>query len=96
MNRYMSSNAAFSNNAKSKPVTNLKWRRVVFKISGAALVGDCQNIDPKVRVFSIVLLNLHQFDYLNNESFVLTTFLVILIDDYINCFLVFLGSNADC
>ncbi|KAH7537014.1 hypothetical protein FEM48_Zijuj03G0047100 [Ziziphus jujuba var. spinosa] len=46
--RYMSSNAAFSNNAKSKPVTNLKWRRVVFKISGAALVGDCQNIDPKV------------------------------------------------
>lgn len=65
MNRYVSSNAAFVTNAKSKPVCNLKWRRVVFKISGAALVGDCQNIDPKVQVLSVVfiamLLNLHQY-----------------------------------
>uniref|UniRef100_A0A2P2K2G6 UMP kinase n=1 Tax=Rhizophora mucronata TaxID=61149 RepID=A0A2P2K2G6_RHIMU len=42
------SNAAFANNLKSKTMPNLKWRRVVFKISGAALSGNCQNIDPKV------------------------------------------------
>ncbi|KAF3434135.1 hypothetical protein FNV43_RR25238 [Rhamnella rubrinervis] len=46
--RYMSSNTAIANNTKSKPVSNLKWRRVVLKISGAALVGDCQSTDPKV------------------------------------------------
>ncbi|GFY82695.1 aspartate/glutamate/uridylate kinase family protein [Actinidia rufa] len=34
---------------KSKPLTNPRWRRVVFKISGAALAGTVpQNIDPKV------------------------------------------------
>ncbi|CAI9783129.1 unnamed protein product [Fraxinus pennsylvanica] len=34
---------------KSKPSTNLRWRRVVFKISGAALAGTApNNIDPKV------------------------------------------------
>ncbi|KAF7818719.1 uridylate kinase [Senna tora] len=34
---------------KSKPMSNLRWRRVVLKISGAALTGSgtC-NIDPKV------------------------------------------------
>ncbi|XP_023876255.2 uridylate kinase PUMPKIN, chloroplastic [Quercus suber] len=46
--RYMSSNAALTNNLKSKPISNLKWRRVVFKISGTALAGNCQSIDPKV------------------------------------------------
>ncbi|RVW71406.1 Uridylate kinase [Vitis vinifera] len=33
---------------KPKTLSNPKWRRVVFKISGAALAGNCQNIDPKV------------------------------------------------
>ncbi|KAL2481303.1 aspartate/glutamate/uridylate kinase family protein [Abeliophyllum distichum] len=34
---------------KSKSSTNLRWRRVVFKISGAALAGTApNNIDPKV------------------------------------------------
>ncbi|XP_061975640.1 uncharacterized protein LOC133697220 [Populus nigra] len=46
--RYTSGSAAFANSLKTKPVTNLKWRRVVFKISGSALAGNCQNIDPKV------------------------------------------------
>uniref|UniRef100_A0A803MZQ9 UMP kinase n=1 Tax=Chenopodium quinoa TaxID=63459 RepID=A0A803MZQ9_CHEQI len=37
------------NNMKSKSIPNLKWQRVVFKISGAALVGNGpHNIDPKV------------------------------------------------
>ncbi|CAA2970465.1 UMP kinase [Olea europaea subsp. europaea] len=36
-------------NVKLKPSTNLRWRRVVFKISGAALAGTApNNIDPKV------------------------------------------------
>ncbi|XP_058204121.1 uncharacterized protein LOC131318412 [Rhododendron vialii] len=36
-------------NIKSKSLTNPRWRRVVFKISGAALAGTVpQNIDPKV------------------------------------------------
>ncbi|KAL6585431.1 hypothetical protein OROMI_002075 [Orobanche minor] len=35
------------NSIKSKPSNNLRWRRVVFKISGAALSGT-DNIDPKV------------------------------------------------
>lgn len=52
MDRYMSSNAALTNNLKSKPISNLKWRRVVFKISGTALAGNCQSIDPKVHVLS--------------------------------------------
>ncbi|XP_043705541.1 uridylate kinase-like, partial [Telopea speciosissima] len=39
------------NNMKSKSLTNHRWRRVVFKISGAALAGTVpQNIDPKVTV----------------------------------------------
>lgn len=36
-------------NIKSKSLGNPRWRRVVFKISGAALAGTVpQNIDPKV------------------------------------------------
>ncbi|GMP84708.1 hypothetical protein CsSME_00038133 [Camellia sinensis var. sinensis] len=36
------------NNMKSKSSTNPRWRRVVFKISGAALAGNgSHNIDPK-------------------------------------------------
>ncbi|KAI3442881.1 Uridine monophosphate kinase, partial [Psidium guajava] len=36
-------------NVKSKSLSNPRWRRVVFKISGAALAGTGQNnIDPKV------------------------------------------------
>lgn len=36
-------------NMEPKSVTNARWRRVVFKISGAALAGtDSQSIDPKV------------------------------------------------
>ncbi|KAJ6432972.1 hypothetical protein OIU84_020078 [Salix udensis] len=46
--RYTSGSATFANSLKTKPVSNLKWRRVVFKISGSALAGNCQNIDPKV------------------------------------------------
>nr|APA20262.1 aspartate/glutamate/uridylate kinase family protein [Populus tomentosa] len=46
--RYTSGSAAFANTLKTKPVSNLKWPRVVFKISGSALAGNCQNIDPKV------------------------------------------------
>ncbi|KAL2323147.1 hypothetical protein Fmac_027526 [Flemingia macrophylla] len=38
-----------ANNMKSKALSNLRWRRVVLKISGAALTGsDTCNIDPKV------------------------------------------------
>ncbi|KAF8396475.1 hypothetical protein HHK36_018098 [Tetracentron sinense] len=38
-----------ANNIKSKSLANPRWRRVVFKISGAALAGTgAQNIDPKV------------------------------------------------
>ncbi|XP_061337700.1 uridylate kinase PUMPKIN, chloroplastic [Gastrolobium bilobum] len=37
------------NSMKSKALSNLRWRRVVLKISGAALTGsDTCNIDPKV------------------------------------------------
>lgn len=37
------------NNIKMKPMNNIRWRRVVFKISGAALAGSApNNIDPKV------------------------------------------------
>lgn len=36
-------------NTEPKPVTNARWRRVIFKISGAALVGTgSESIDPKV------------------------------------------------
>ncbi|XP_027365468.1 uncharacterized protein LOC113872254 isoform X2 [Abrus precatorius] len=38
-----------ANNMKSKALSNLRWRRVVLKISGAALTAsDTCNIDPKV------------------------------------------------
>ncbi|OIV98194.1 hypothetical protein TanjilG_11591 [Lupinus angustifolius] len=43
------SNGAHLNSMKSKPLPNLRWRRVILKISGAALTGsDTCNIDPKV------------------------------------------------
>ncbi|KAH9768804.1 Uridine monophosphate kinase [Citrus sinensis] len=45
---YTPSTSTVTYNLKSKPQQNLKWRRVVFKISGSALVGNCHNIDPKV------------------------------------------------
>ncbi|GKD71343.1 aspartate/glutamate/uridylate kinase, partial [Tanacetum coccineum] len=33
---------------KQKPVTNARWRRVVFNISGASLAGTgARNVDPK-------------------------------------------------
>ncbi|CAN0910594.1 Uridylate kinase PUMPKIN, chloroplastic [Linum grandiflorum] len=42
--------AAFASNLKSTKSSQptLKWRRVVFKISGTALSGTTQNIDPKI------------------------------------------------
>ncbi|KAM1811463.1 hypothetical protein ACFX11_028367 [Malus domestica] len=48
LKRYTPGSAAFGNNLKAKSMPNLKWRRVMLKISGAALAGDCQSIDPKV------------------------------------------------
>ncbi|XP_059428770.1 uncharacterized protein LOC132162543 isoform X1 [Corylus avellana] len=37
------------NNVKSKSISNPRWRRVVFKVSGVALAGTGpNNIDPKV------------------------------------------------
>ncbi|CAM8968158.1 unnamed protein product [Rhodiola kirilowii] len=45
--RYTPSPAAL-NNMKPKALAAPKWRRVVFKISGAALAGNGQSIDPKV------------------------------------------------
>ncbi|KAG5557121.1 hypothetical protein RHGRI_007401 [Rhododendron griersonianum] len=46
--RYPSNSVALVNNMKSKSTPSPKWRRVVFKISGTALAGNCQSIDPKV------------------------------------------------
>ncbi|GAY64994.1 hypothetical protein CUMW_237820 [Citrus unshiu] len=48
--RYTPSTSTVTYNLKSKPQQNLKWQRVVFKISGSALVGNCHNIDPKVAI----------------------------------------------
>ncbi|KAG5557120.1 hypothetical protein RHGRI_007401 [Rhododendron griersonianum] len=45
---YPSNSVALVNNMKSKSTPSPKWRRVVFKISGTALAGNCQSIDPKV------------------------------------------------
>lgn len=45
----MPSSGGQLNSMKPKPMSNLRWRRVVFKISGAALKGSgTGNIDPKV------------------------------------------------
>ncbi|KAL5709636.1 hypothetical protein ACHQM5_020301 [Ranunculus cassubicifolius] len=45
----IASPSSLTNNTKSKSMANPRWRRVVFKISGAALAGNGpQNIDPKV------------------------------------------------
>lgn len=44
-----SSSGGQVNSLKSKALSNLRWRRVVLKISGSALTGsDTCNIDPKV------------------------------------------------
>lgn len=44
-----SSSGGQVNSLKSKALSNLRWQRVVLKISGAALTGsDTCNIDPKV------------------------------------------------
>lgn len=44
-----SSNGGQVNSLKSKALSNLRWRKVVLKISGDALTGsDTCNIDPKV------------------------------------------------
>ncbi|XP_020203993.1 uncharacterized protein LOC109789445 isoform X2 [Cajanus cajan] len=47
-NGYAPSNAVMANHLKTKPASNVKWRRVLFKISGSALAGNFRNIDPKV------------------------------------------------
>nr|XP_043615454.1 uridylate kinase-like [Erigeron canadensis] len=39
-------NSPVPNNVKRS--TKVKWKRVVFKVSGTALTGSSQNIDPKV------------------------------------------------
>ncbi|OMO96753.1 Aspartate/glutamate/uridylate kinase [Corchorus capsularis] len=46
--RYVPNNVASGSNLKSKSIPSVKWRRVVFKISGTALSGNCQSIDPKI------------------------------------------------
>ncbi|XWS08093.1 hypothetical protein CRYUN_Cryun41cG0049200 [Craigia yunnanensis] len=43
-----SNSSARGNNLKSNSLPSLKWWRVVFKISGTALSGNCQSIDTKV------------------------------------------------
>lgn len=43
------------NTMKPKAMSNVRWRRVVFKISGTALTGSSGNIDPKVCVGMYVL-----------------------------------------
>ncbi|XP_073099580.1 uncharacterized protein [Elaeis guineensis] len=52
MKRYSlvaSGHVNLTNNSKMKSLTNPRWKRVVLKISGAALVGaGPQNVDPKV------------------------------------------------
>ncbi|GLJ56127.1 hypothetical protein SUGI_1204930 [Cryptomeria japonica] len=37
-----------SNNLKTKTLSVPRWRRVLLKISGTALAGNAQNVDPKV------------------------------------------------
>lgn len=37
-----------SNNLKPKTLQTPRWRRVLLKISGTALAGNAQNVDPKV------------------------------------------------
>jgi len=59
VSRYGPNNGVVANNLKTKPESNLKWQRVLFKISGSALAGNGQNIDPKVPVLFLVLLNIH-------------------------------------
>lgn len=54
--RYTPGSTGFTNNLKSKSMPNVKWKRVMLKISGAALAGDCQSIDPKVQVLADRLL----------------------------------------
>ncbi|OMO59529.1 Aspartate/glutamate/uridylate kinase [Corchorus olitorius] len=46
--RYVPNNVASGSNLKSKSIPSVKWRRVVFKISGTALSGNCQSVDPKI------------------------------------------------
>lgn len=46
--RLATNNANFVNSTKLKSTPRPKWRRVVFKISGVALSGNCQSIDSKV------------------------------------------------
>ncbi|KAF2307498.1 hypothetical protein GH714_029178 [Hevea brasiliensis] len=47
----MASHVGQTNNIKSKSMCNIRWRRVVLKISGVALAGTGpNNIDPKVMV----------------------------------------------
>lgn len=49
----MPSSGGQLNSLKSKSLSNVRWRRVIFKISGAALtVSATCNIDPKVCGFS--------------------------------------------
>jgi hypothetical protein len=47
--RFTPNNGAAGNSSlRTKSIVNPKWRRVVFKISGTALAGNGQSIDPKV------------------------------------------------
>lgn len=41
-------NSPTANNMKSKSAHSPKWRRVIFKVSGTALAGTHESIDPKV------------------------------------------------
>lgn len=42
---------SLNNNSKLKSLSNPRWKRVVLKISGMALAGSPQNVDPKVEIF---------------------------------------------
>ncbi|GKU91609.1 hypothetical protein SLEP1_g5462 [Rubroshorea leprosula] len=48
--RSISNSFMLENIPKSKSIPTIKWKRVVFKISGVALAGDGQSIDPKVAI----------------------------------------------
>ncbi|ESR49941.1 hypothetical protein CICLE_v10033568mg, partial [Citrus x clementina] len=77
---YTPSTSTVTYNLKSKPQQNLKWRRVVFKISGSALVGNCHNIDPKVQFFCPLLMCYGWF-YMGKPFYI---------------WFVLLGGDADC
>lgn len=79
------------------PSSSLRWRRVLLKVSGEALLGDgSQNIDPKVLLphFPPYLRTMWAANCVNDHLYLYSSLYTYWWEEYTSCSYVLLVSGC--